>query len=71
VHSSATRVPQNAEVKARAAHRASTDRFAVNVLPIIESIRASGISSHLGIAVALSSRGIRTARGDRWHEASL
>jgi DNA invertase Pin-like site-specific DNA recombinase len=55
-----------AAVKAQAAHRASANRFAANVLPIIESIRASGISSHLGIADALNSRGIRTARGGRW-----
>jgi hypothetical protein len=55
-----------AAVKAQAAHRASADRFAANVLPIIESIRASWISSHLGIADALNS-GIRTSRGGRWH----
>ncbi|HEY1432001.1 MAG TPA: hypothetical protein VGF39_10310 [Stellaceae bacterium] len=55
-----------AAVKARAAHRASADRFAANLLPIIGSIRASGISSYLGIADALNSRGIRTARGGRW-----
>jgi DNA invertase Pin-like site-specific DNA recombinase len=41
-----------AAVKAQAAHRASADRFAANVLPIVESIRASGISSYLGMAEA-------------------
>lgn len=60
-----------AAVKAQAAHRASADRFAANVLPIIESIRASGISTHLGIAGALNSRGIRTARGGRWHATTV
>jgi DNA invertase Pin-like site-specific DNA recombinase len=45
-----------AAVKAQAAHRASADRFAANVLPIVESIRASGIASHAGIAAALNSR---------------
>jgi DNA invertase Pin-like site-specific DNA recombinase len=60
-----------AAVKAQAAHRASADRFAANVLPIIESIRASGISTYLGIADALNSRGIRTARGGRWHATTV
>jgi DNA invertase Pin-like site-specific DNA recombinase len=60
-----------AAVKAQAAHRASADRFAANVLPIIESIRASGISTHLGIADALNNRGVRTARGGRWHATTV
>jgi DNA invertase Pin-like site-specific DNA recombinase len=60
-----------AAVKAQAAHRASADRFAANVLPIIESIRASGISTYLGMAEALNSRGIRTARGGRWHATTV
>src|SRR5271169_1153749 len=60
-----------AAVKAQAAHRASAGRFAANVLPIIESIRASGISSYLGIAEALNNRGIRTARGGRWHATTV
>jgi len=47
--------PRAAE--AAAAHRASADRFAANALPIIESIRASGSSSYVGIAEALNSRG--------------
>jgi DNA invertase Pin-like site-specific DNA recombinase len=61
----------DAAVKAQAAHRASADRFAANVLPIIQSIRASGIASYMGIADALNSRGIRTARGGRWHATTV
>lgn len=60
-----------AAVKAQAAHRASADRFAANVMPIVERIRASGIASHAGIAAALNSRGVRTARGGRWHATTV
>ena len=40
--------------------------FAENVLPIIERIRASGITSMRGIAAVLDARGVRTARGGKW-----
>jgi hypothetical protein len=39
------------------------DRFAATILPIIESIKATGVSSLSAIAVALNNRGIRSARG--------
>ena len=43
-----------AAVKGRAAQVATADQFAANVLPIIESIRVSGVSGHAAIAKALS-----------------
>jgi DNA invertase Pin-like site-specific DNA recombinase len=65
--------PRAAETvgKAHAANRAAADRFAGNVLPIVKSIRDSGITSHAGIAEALNSRGVRTARGGRWHATTV
>ena len=42
------------------------DRFAAKVLPLIAKIRAAGVTSLRGIAVALNARGIPTARGGRW-----
>ena len=42
---------------------AEVDASANNVLPIIQSIRTRGITDLRGIAQALNSRGIRTARG--------
>ena len=47
------------------------DRFAANVLPIIETIRASGVQSLAGIARALNARGVRSARGGAWHVSSV
>jgi DNA invertase Pin-like site-specific DNA recombinase len=41
-------------------------RFAENVLPIIQQVQASGVSSLRGIAAVLNARGVRTARGGRW-----
>ncbi len=60
-----------AAVKAHAAHRASADRFAANILPIIENIEASGVNTHTAIADALNARGVRTARGGTWHATTV
>ena len=42
----------------RRAARARADAYAANVLPVVASIRASGISTLAGIANALNSRGV-------------
>jgi len=47
------------------------DAFAANVLPIIESLRGAGVSDLRGLAAALNARGIRTARGGRWHVSNV
>jgi hypothetical protein len=50
----------------RGAQQAEADRFAMNVIPIIESIQlAAGSIGMVSIASELNSRGIRTARGRR------
>ena len=57
-----------AEAQAKGSARVAEDalRFAENVLPIIERIRASGVTSLRGIAAVLDARGIRTARRGKW-----
>ena len=50
---------------------AEADAFAANVLPIIASLRDSGIVDLRGLAGALNARGIRTARGGRWHVSNV
>jgi DNA invertase Pin-like site-specific DNA recombinase len=47
------------------------DRFAANIMPITDAIRATGVTSLAGIAGALNARGVRTARGGRWHVSTV
>jgi hypothetical protein len=47
------------------------DRFAQTVLPIIASVQRSGITSLRGVAIALNSRGVRTARGGQWQVSNV
>lgn len=55
-----------ASAKGAQANRAGARAFAANVRPIIESIRAAGITSHRGIAAELNARRVETARGGEW-----
>ena len=45
---------------------ARAEAFAVTIMPIVEEIRAGGVTSFNGIAEELNRRGVRTARGRRW-----
>ncbi len=47
------------------------DTFAANVLPIVTSLRAAGVTDLRGLAGALNNRGVRTARGGRWHVSNV
>ncbi|MGE3718090.1 MAG: recombinase family protein [Bauldia sp.] len=54
--------------------RAARDRaaaFAANVMPIVSSIQATGVTTLAGIALALNGRGVRTARGGQWHVSTV
>ena len=55
----------------RNAQQSEAVRFAKNVIPIIRSIRAAGVIGLASIADALNNRGVRTARGGRWHASSV
>ncbi len=71
------RLGQSGECQARPPHWdasaqiSEADRFAANVLPIVETIRASGVTTLAGIADALNARGIRTPRGGSWRISSV
>jgi DNA invertase Pin-like site-specific DNA recombinase len=60
-----------AAAKGRTISIAQADRFATAVLPIVETIRSSGITSLRGIARALNNRGVRTARNGQWQVSNV
>jgi DNA invertase Pin-like site-specific DNA recombinase len=65
---------RNARDAAAAGHRSlrdEADSFAANVMPIIESLRAAGVRDLRGLAAALNERGVRSARGGRWHVSNV
>jgi len=49
----------------------NANQHALNLLPVIESLRSEGISSLGAIANALNERGMLTPRGGRWHKSSV
>src|SRR5205085_12455022 len=66
--------PHNASDAAALGRKAQTENaalFAANTLPVVEAIRQTGVTDLRGIAAALNTRGIRTARGGRWHVSNV
>ena len=61
----------DARVKGQATQRAEADRFVANVRPIIDQVRAAGASTLAAVADALNAKGVATARGGRWHAATV
>jgi DNA invertase Pin-like site-specific DNA recombinase len=47
------------------------DQFAANVRPVIEDARKAGAVTLQDLADALNARGVRTARGGRWHPMTV
>jgi hypothetical protein len=65
------RNPEHAAALGRQAMIAEADVFAANVMPVIVALRTAGVVDLRGMAHALNERGIRTARGGRWHVSNV
>jgi DNA invertase Pin-like site-specific DNA recombinase len=55
----------------RQALAASADAFAAALLPIVRTLQSTGASTLEAITCGLNERGVRTARGARWHVSSV
>ena len=62
---------QPAALKGAAKNAEKARQFASNVLPIINEIRSTGISTLDAIACKLNARGVATARGSEWYPATV
>jgi DNA invertase Pin-like site-specific DNA recombinase len=62
---------RDAGLLGRLAQHSEANRFAANIIPIIQSVQAAGATGMVAIAEALNDRGIRTARGGKWHCSSV
>jgi DNA invertase Pin-like site-specific DNA recombinase len=49
----------------------AADQLVAGLLPILQSIRNSGATTLEAMTVALNQRGIRSARGGRWHASAV
>ncbi len=65
------RNPAQAAAVGHRALSAEAEAFAANVLPIVSSLQAAGVTDLRGLAGALNDRGVRTARGGRWHVSNV
>lgn len=57
--------------RATAAVRALADERAEALAPVLTELREAGVTTTIGIAAALNERAIPTARGGKWHAASV
>jgi DNA invertase Pin-like site-specific DNA recombinase len=55
----------------RAAVARNAQAHARDLAPVLEELRAQGVTSLRGIAAALNQRGMLTRRGGRWHASSV
>jgi DNA invertase Pin-like site-specific DNA recombinase len=55
----------------RSVQSAEACSFAAKTMPIVEVIRSTGVTDLRRIAQALNDRGVRTARGARWHVSNV
>ena len=57
--------------KGRQAQVIAAHEFAKGILPVIQALRASGVTTLRATSAALNQRGIRSPRGGQWHPAAV
>ena len=55
----------------RANQISGADFFAAGLIPIVQALQSSGATTLEAITRGLNERGVRTARGARWHVSSV
>ena len=55
----------------RSVQTAAADEFVTSLMPVVEAIRSTGSTTLEAITEALNQRGIRSARGGKWHVSSV
>src|SRR5688572_143818 len=55
----------------RGIQTAAADDFVASLMPVIDAIRSTGANTLEAISWALNQRGIRSARGGKWHVSSV
>jgi DNA invertase Pin-like site-specific DNA recombinase len=55
----------------RSVQTATADEFVASLMPVVDAIRSTGANTLEAISCALNQRGIRSARGGRWHVSSV
>jgi DNA invertase Pin-like site-specific DNA recombinase len=55
----------------RSVQTAAADAFVATLMPVVEAIRSTGSTTLEAITDALNQRGIRSARGGKWHVSSV
>ena len=49
----------------------AADEFASSLTPVVQAIRATGALTLASMVIELNRRGIRSARGGKWHRSSV
>jgi hypothetical protein len=55
----------------RSIQTTAADQFVAGLMPVIEAIRRTGVTTLEAMTQALNQRGIRSARGGRWYASSV
>ena len=55
----------------RIAQSQAADEFATNLMPVVQAIQNAGATTLSEIASVLNARGVRPARGAKWHRSSV